>query len=69
MKGGKIMKNKIKRPCGTWTPDQVQAWQAGFVFGLKGEKKPFNPKNIKHWHFGFEAAMEERRRQEAELCL
>jgi hypothetical protein len=61
--------SKTRKPNPSWQPCQVEAWNAGYEFGLKGNKMPFDPKAIKYWNFGFEMAMQERRRQEEILCM
>jgi hypothetical protein len=61
--------SKSRKPSPSWQPSQVEAWQAGYEFGLSGVKKPFNPKLTRYWNYGFEAAMQERRRQEEILCM
>ena len=60
--------SKIKKPSPAWTLEQKQAFEAGYEFGLKGIKQEFNSKLVKFWNYGFEHAMEERRKQEAALC-
>ena len=60
--------SKIKKPSPAWSAEQRQAFEAGYVFGLRGEKKAFNSKLVTFWNFGFDAALEERRKQEAVLC-
>jgi hypothetical protein len=61
--------SKSQKPLPSWTPAQKQAWTAGYQFGLRGDKLPFDPKAIKYWNYGFELAMQERRRQEEILCM
>jgi hypothetical protein len=61
--------SKIKKPLPSWNASQVQAWQAGYEFGLNGNKLPFNPAYLKYWNYGFELALQERRRQEEILCM
>jgi hypothetical protein len=61
--------SKPRQPSPSWLPEQREAWQAGYEFGLKGVKKPFNPKLIRYWNYGFELAMQDRRRQEELLCM
>jgi hypothetical protein len=61
--------SKTRKPSPSWQPSQVEAWNAGYQFGLKGKKLPFNPNCLKFWNYGFEAAMNERRRQEEILCM
>jgi ribosome modulation factor len=60
---------KIRKPNPSWQPCQVEAWQAGYQFGLTGKKLPFNQQLIRYWNYGFETAMNERRRQEEMLCM
>jgi hypothetical protein len=64
-----VYHSKSRKPLPSWQPSQVEAWTAGYQFGLSGVKKPFNPQLIKFWNFGFEQAMAERRRQEEILCM
>jgi hypothetical protein len=61
--------SKTSKPLPSWLPEQREAWQAGYEFGITGKKLPFDPKLIRYWNFGFEQAMAERRRQEEMLCM
>jgi hypothetical protein len=58
-----------RKPSPSWLPEQREAWQAGYEFGINGKKLPFNVKFIKFWNYGFDLAMAERRRQEEALCM
>jgi hypothetical protein len=61
--------SKTRKPLPSWLPEQREAWNAGYEFGLTGVKKPFNPNCLRFWNFGFETAMNERRRLEEALCM
>jgi len=60
--------SKIKKPSPAWAPEQRQAYEAGYQFGLHGVKQEFNSRFIKYWNWGFEAAMQVRWKAEAALC-
>jgi hypothetical protein len=61
--------SKTRKPSPTWQPCQVEAWQAGYEFGLTGKKLPFDPNCLRYWNYGFELALSERQRQEELLCM
>jgi hypothetical protein len=61
--------SKSQKPLPSWTPAQKQAFEAGYEFGMSGVKKSFDSKLIKFWNYGFDSALNARRRQEEALCM